>query len=176
MTEKRHGPPFGNLLPWQRKEWSLVPSKAAMQEFLSHKRIAVVGVSRDPKQFANAVMRALLERGYDAVAINPHASELEGHTAYPTLAAVPGELDGAIVLLPSGAHATTVDDAISARVPRLWFQSASGQGTSPDLAVRAKQGGISLIDGGCPFMALENAGWFHRFHAGFARLTGSLKP
>ena len=42
-------------------------SKQAIDSFLSCRRIAVVGVSRDPKDFSRAVFRAFVERGYDAV-------------------------------------------------------------------------------------------------------------
>ena len=47
-------------------------SKQAIDSFLSCRRIAVVGVSRDPKDFSRAVFRAFVERGYDAVPVNPN--------------------------------------------------------------------------------------------------------
>ena len=46
-------------------------SMAAVQDFLAQKRIAVVGVSHDPKDFSRRLLRTLRERGYDAVAVNP---------------------------------------------------------------------------------------------------------
>jgi predicted CoA-binding protein len=38
-------------------------SKQAIDSFLSCRRLAVVGVSRDPKDFSRAVFRAFVERG-----------------------------------------------------------------------------------------------------------------
>ena len=46
-------------------------SKRAIDSFLSCRRIAVVGVSRDPKDFSRAVLRELLKRGYDVVPVSP---------------------------------------------------------------------------------------------------------
>lgn len=153
-----------------------MPSMAAMQGFLSHRRIAVVGVSRDPKQFANSLFRALVQRGYEAIPINPHATELEGTTAYASLQAVPGGLDGAILLLPPQALPDAVKDCLAARVPRIWFHSTGGSAAGPDLIQMAKEGGAEVVDGGCPFMLLPGAGWFHRAHATVARWTGTLQP
>lgn len=153
-----------------------MPSAAAMQEFLTQHRIAVVGVSRDPKQFANQVLKAMLERGYEAIPINPYATSLEGVTAYPSVQAVPGGVDGAILMLPPTAIPGAVDDCLAARVPRIWFRSTGGPGATPDLVSRAREGGAQVVDGGCPFMALSNAGWFHGVHTTIAHWTGAIRP
>ena len=50
----------------------------AVAEFLSGKRLAVAGVSRDTAQPANAVYRKLRAAGYEVFPINPNASEVEG--------------------------------------------------------------------------------------------------
>jgi uncharacterized protein len=58
-----------------------VPKEVA--EFLSGKRLAVVGVSRDPAQPANAVYRRLRDSGYEVFAINPNATEVRPGGATP---------------------------------------------------------------------------------------------
>ena len=51
----------------------------AASEFLSHKRVAVTGVSRDGDNHgANVVYKRLRERGYDVFAVNPNATEAPG--------------------------------------------------------------------------------------------------
>ena len=50
-------------------------SKQSIDSFLSCRRIAVLGVSRDPKDFSRSVFRAFVERGYDAVPVNPNGGE-----------------------------------------------------------------------------------------------------
>lgn len=150
-------------------------SIALAREFLTQRRIAVAGVSRDSHQFANALFRTLRERGCDAIPVNPRAAELEGVTAYPSLASLPEPVDGVIFLLPPGALPAALDDALSARIPRLWFRSASGAGAEPALVERARSSGATVIDSGCPYMFMDDAHWFHRFHGAISRLTGEVK-
>ncbi len=69
----------------------------SVTELLSGKRIAVAGVSRSSSQAANAVFRKLRDSGYEAIPINPRASEVEGERCYSDLASVPGSVDGVVV-------------------------------------------------------------------------------
>ena len=51
--------------------------KEAASEFLAHKRIAVTGVTRNPKGHgSNAVYQRLRDRGYEVFAVNPNADEI----------------------------------------------------------------------------------------------------
>lgn len=83
-----------------------VPEPVA--EFLSGRRFAVAGVSRDPGQPANAVYRKLRDAGYDVVAINPNASEVEGARCCPDLASVPGPIDGVVIVTPPDVSVAVV--------------------------------------------------------------------
>ena len=66
--------------------------KEAAAEFLGHKRVAVTGVSREPKGHgSNVVYKRLRERGYEVFAVNPNADEVEGDRAYHDLRSIPGE-------------------------------------------------------------------------------------
>ena len=59
--------------------------KEAASEFLANKRVAVTGVSRQPKDHgSNVVYKRLRERGYDVFAVNPNADEVEGDPATAT--------------------------------------------------------------------------------------------
>ena len=71
-----------------------VPEPVA--EFLHAKRIAVAGVSREAGQAANAVYRKLRDSGYEALPVNPSASEVEGVRCYPDLGSIPGSIDGVV--------------------------------------------------------------------------------
>src|SRR5580765_6179196 len=65
--------------------------------FLRGRRFAVAGVSRQPSQPANAVFRRLKSAGYEVFPINPRATQVEGTTSYPDVAAIPGQLDGIVI-------------------------------------------------------------------------------
>ncbi|MBI4260837.1 MAG: CoA-binding protein [Actinobacteria bacterium] len=71
--------------------------KEAASEFLAKRRIAVTGVSRNPKGHgANLVYRRLRERGYDVFAVNPSAGEVEGDPCFPDLGSIPGGVDAVV--------------------------------------------------------------------------------
>jgi predicted CoA-binding protein len=46
----------------------------AARALLARKRLALVGVARDQKDFTRVVQRELVRRGYDVVPVNPAAA------------------------------------------------------------------------------------------------------
>lgn len=42
-----------------------------IHDFLVLRRIALVGVSRDPKDFSRVLFREMCDKGYDMVPVNP---------------------------------------------------------------------------------------------------------
>ncbi|WP_036258214.1 acetate--CoA ligase family protein [Methylocapsa aurea] len=85
------------------------------------RRVAVVGASASPRKAGALFLRNLtaLEAGFEGevVAIHPSASELLGCPAYPSLAAVPGPVDLAIVVTPPAAVPNVIADCGAAGVP-----------------------------------------------------------
>src|SRR5450631_3044840 len=64
--------------------------KEAAREFLTAKRVAVTGVSREAKGHgSNVVYQRLRQRGYQVFAVNPNAETVEGDTSYPDLRSIP---------------------------------------------------------------------------------------
>src|SRR4051794_3486107 len=127
--------------------------KEAAEEFLAQKRIAVAGVSRDPKQPANLIYRRLRDSGHEVFAVNPNAGEVEGDRCFPSVDAVPERLDGVVVVTPPAAAAGVVDDCARAGVPRVWLHRGMGPGSlTPEAVERCASHGISVIPGGCPNM------------------------
>ncbi len=150
--------------------------KDAAQEFLAHRRIAVTGVSRDPRTHgANVVLRRLRDRGYEVFAINPNAETVEGERAYPSLAAVPGGVD-AVVVATSPAHAgATVEECIELGIRHVWMHRSLDSGSvSEPAAARAREHGITVIDGGCPCMFAPAADPGHRLMKRVLTLTGRV--
>ena len=57
----------------------MVTIKEAATEFLATKRIAVTGVSRNPKGHGgNVVYQRLMQGGYEVFAVNPSAETIHG--------------------------------------------------------------------------------------------------
>jgi uncharacterized protein len=148
-----------------------------IDSFLAGHRIALVGASRDSKDFTRAMMRELLVQGYDVVPVNPAASEgrleIEGRPVYRRLTEVPGELDGALVMTPSEITPDVARDALEAKVPRVWMHRGVGRGALNEEAVALlRSRGVEVVAGECPFMFMGHPAGGHRLHGMIRRLFG----
>jgi uncharacterized protein len=128
----------------------------AAREFLALKRIAVAGVSRTPGQTANAIYRKLRDTGHTVFAINPNATQVEGVTCYPSVEAIPGGVEGLVILTRPQAADDLVRQCARAGVRHVWMHRALGQGSvSAQAAAYCRENGIAVIDGACPMMFAE---------------------
>ena len=57
-------------------------SLETIQDFLAQKRIAMVGISRDPANFSVKLFEELCRRGYDVVPVNPNTAEVQGRRCF----------------------------------------------------------------------------------------------
>jgi len=142
--------------------------KAAMPEsvaaFLDGKRIVVAGVSRSGNAAANAIFRRLRDTGHEVIAVNPKAAEVEGQVCYPDLGAVPGTIDGLMVVTHPAVAADVVRAALDRGVRHIWFHRSFGTGSVSEDAVQAcRAGGVEPIVGGCPLMYCQPVDPGHRF-------------
>ena len=141
-----------------------MPSKASIDRFLQCERLAFVGVSRNRKEFANAVYRELRDRGYQVFPVNPNADEVEGVRCYSTIAELP-DVDGAIVMVPAAGATEVVEHCAARGIEQVWLHRGAGLGSVSDQAVQAaRAAGIDVVDGACPLMFLTDTGWVHRLH------------
>jgi uncharacterized protein len=126
----------------------------AASEFLAHKRIAVTGVSREPKSHgSNTVYKRLRERGYEVFAVNPNAKEVEGDRSYESLKAIPGGVDAVVIgTRPERAEAT-MHECAELGIQHVWMHwGAGGSSVSEAATDFGRSHGITVIDGGCPCM------------------------
>ncbi len=148
----------------------------AAAEFLAQEKIAVAGVSRDKKQPANLIYRRLRDSGHEVFAVNPNTDEVEGgDPCYPTVQAVPAQLDGLVVVTTPEVAEQVVADAHAAGVPRVWLHRGIGEGSSSQAAVEyCTEHGISVIPGGCPCMFGEMSDPGHRGMRVVLQLSGKI--
>ncbi|WP_297080763.1 CoA-binding protein [uncultured Demequina sp.] len=149
----------------------------AAERFLSHSRIAVTGVSRNPAGHgSNSVFQRLGERGYDAVPINPNADEIGGVTAYPDLKSVPGVVEAVVIGTAPDRALATVKEAVELGIGEVWMHRAFDDGSVDDEAVAyGREHGVTVIDGGCPLMFGPTADGFHKlFMCPFLKMSGKV--
>ena len=150
-----------------------VPESVA--EFLRGRRIAVAGVSRESAQAANAVYRKLRDSGYEALPVNPNASEVEGVPCYPDLRSIPGIIDGVVVVTHPDVSVELVRQCAERGVPRVWFHRSFGEGSVSEAALReCESRGVQCIVGGCPLMYCAPVDFGHRCMRWWLRRQGRV--
>jgi predicted CoA-binding protein len=137
--------------------------------FLDVRRFAVVGVSRNEKDFSRMVLRELLRRGYDAVPVNPALAEADGCRAYGRVSEIDPPVEAALLLTSPASTDAVLRDALAAGVRKVWFHRGGGPGSATPAALAlCEASGVEVVHDLCPFMALPDAGLPHRIH-GFLR-------
>lgn len=149
------------------------PSLDRARAFLAAKRIAIVGVSRNEKDFSRLVFREFLRRGYDAVPVNPALAEVDGRRAYAGFSDIAPPVDAALLLTPPSATDAVVRDAIRAGVRKVWLHRGAGAGSgTPAALALCEANGIEPVHDLCPFMAWPEVALPHRVHGFFRRRFG----
>ncbi len=150
--------------------------KEAATEFLSHKRIAVTGVSRTPGSHgSNAVYKRLRERGYDVFAVNPNADTVEGDRAYHDLHSIPDRVDAVIIGTRPDRADETMRECAELGIKHVWMHRGPGAGSvSASATTYGRDHDITVIDGGCPCMFGPTADRGHKAMRVLFTLTGNV--
>jgi len=144
-------------------------SLSSISEFLALKRIAMVGVSRESKDFSRMLFEEFRRRGYDIIPVNPSAKEILGQPCFARLQDLHPSAEAAILMTSPAVTESVVHDCAEAGIRRVWMYSpGGGQGaTSPGALEFCRAHGIEVIRGHCPFMFWRDSSFGHHFH-GFA--------
>ena len=128
--------------------------KDAAAQFLAHKRIAVTGVSRSPKNHgSNVVYQRLKERGYEVFPVNPNTDEVEGDKSFPSLRSIPDSVEAVVIGTRPERALDTMRECEELGIKQVWMHRAFGTGSvSKEAAEFGRQHGLTVIDGGCPLM------------------------
>lgn len=145
-------------------------TQAAVDEFLSHKTIALVGVSRSGRKFGNYAMRTLRAKGYTIIPVHPVAAQIDGVDCVSRLAKVPPDVRAALIVLPHAQSLAVVREAADAGIRHVWLQQGA---ESPAVVALCEELGLHAVSGHCILMFASATG-FHKFHRLIWRVAGKL--
>ena len=99
---------------------------STLDPILRPKSIAVIGASRDPDTIGWHILDNLLEHRFHGPVypVNPKADSIHSIQAYPSIGAVPGPVDLAVVVVPKEFVIDVVKECIAADVKALVVISA----------------------------------------------------
>jgi acetyltransferase len=130
-----------------------------MRSLLHPERIAIVGAT--PKAgFATSILTGLVRCGYEGTIhpVTPRYEEVHGRRAYPTLSAIPGGADLAIVVVPNHLVPEVLDDCARAGVGAVNIissgfgeqqEDASGAARQAAIGTFARRTGIRVVGPNC---------------------------
>jgi hypothetical protein len=117
-----------------------------IRRFLQLKKVAVIGMSRNPSKAAHFVPMYLKDIGYEIIPINPMADEIAGMKVYKSILDVDDEIDIVDVFRPSEETPDVVKEAVEKRPKVIWLQ----EGIYHPEAVRiAREAGIDIVWNRC---------------------------
>ncbi len=104
---------------------------------------AVVGASNDQSKYGNRIYRTLRDAGYRVYAVNPREEEIEGDTAYKSIADLPEVPTVVNMVIPPRYALSTVQKAREFGVQAIWFQPGS---EDPAAIQWAKDNGLDVVE------------------------------
>ena len=117
-----------------------------INEFLSHKVWAVIGVSNDQSKYGYKVYLQLKKSGYSVYAVNPKLTTIDGDPCYPSLAALPTNPDAVSVVVPPKVTEQVIKDCIELGINKVWMQPGS---ESAEAIRNGEEHGIAVIHDQC---------------------------
>ena len=134
---------------------------AAIDEILSMRTIAVVGLSKDPLKPSHDVARYLQSHGYRIVPINPTVEEVLGEKSYPSLLSLPEDLKRKIDVVDIFRRAEDVPPIVAEAVKlhesfghptAVWMQLGI---VNEAAAAQARDAGLKVVMDRC--MKIEHS-------------------
>ncbi len=116
------------------------------------KRIAVIGMSKNPEKDAYTVPEYLIENGYTIIPVNPTANEILGQKAYKKLSDVPGDVDIVDVFRPSEDVPNYIEDVLKKRPKVFWEQLGIH---NPEAEEKIAAAGIKVVYNRCMRLELK---------------------
>jgi predicted CoA-binding protein len=145
-----------------------------IDEFLALKRVAVVGVSRNEKEISHALWQELRQRRYDAIPVNPSATEIDGKPCFATVRDIAPPVEAALIMTTPAVAEQVLEDCAASGIRHVWLYGGLGGGpTTPATMATAERLGLDAVAGHCPYMFLPGTPVFHGIHGFAKKLTGS---
>ena len=133
-----------------------MPLLSGLTAVFEPRRIALIGASDQPGRTGEVFWRNLSSFPGEVVPVTRSAEVVDGHKAYPSLAAVDGDVDLAVVVVPAEAVPAVIREAGVKGVPAAivvsgGFAEAGPEGLARhyELMSAARKGGVRIVGPNC---------------------------
>ncbi|HSQ58529.1 MAG TPA: GNAT family N-acetyltransferase, partial [Gemmata sp.] len=152
-----------------------IATVASLLPLFKPRSVAVVGASRETAAIGFRILDALVKEGFAGpiYPVNPKASTIAGVKAYPSVSAIPGPVDLAVISVPSAAVLGVVDDCAARGVRALVVITAgfaevgrAGVELQHHLLAKVRGHGMRMVGPNC--LGILNADPAVRLNASFS--------
>jgi acyl-CoA synthetase (NDP forming) len=140
--------------------------------------LAIVGASSDPKKLSGRAIHYMKTYGFKGklYPVNPSSPEIQGLTAYPSVSAIPGPVDQAVIIVPSTRVEESLRDCAKKGVKVVQVLSSGfgemgpeGKAAQDHLVEIARQAGMRMVGPNSLGALSPSNGLFATFSTSFAR-------
>ncbi len=140
------------------EERDRLAAEAAVRHFVEPASVALIGASRRRGTVGGEVFHNLLESDFGGVVypVNPASEVVQSVRAYPSIEAVPGAVDLAVIAVPAAAVADAACQCAERGVPAIVVLSAGfaevgeeGAGRERELVEICRNAGMRLVGPNC---------------------------
>lgn len=140
--------------------------------------VAIVGASSDPKKLSGRAIHYMKTYGFKGqlYPVNPTSPEIQGLTSYPSVSAIPGPVDQAVIIVPSARVEDALRDCASKGVKVVQVLSSGfgemgpeGKAAQDHLVKIAHQAGMRMVGPNSLGALSPSNGLFATFSTSFAR-------
>jgi len=123
----------------ERRE--VIATLASLRAILSPRSVAVVGASRNPGSLGHLIFQAIVQNGFSGVVypVNPNADAVSSVKAYPSVADIPGDVDLAVIVVPTQLVVKVADECGRKGVRAIIVISDGFKERGPDGAAREQE-------------------------------------
>ncbi|AYC42884.1 CoA-binding protein [Streptomyces griseorubiginosus] len=116
---------------------------------------AVVGLSSNQRRAAYGVAGVLQRYGKRIVPVHPKAETVHGEQGYPSLAAIPFDVDVVDVFVNSDLAGPVADEAVAKGAKAVWFQLDV---MDESAYARTRAAGLEMVMDRCPAIEIPRLG------------------
>ncbi len=142
-----------------------------IDDFISSKKLAVVGMSRSGKKFGNMASRELRAKGYEIFPVHPEASEIDGLTCSPDLKSLSGKVDAVWISVPPAKVPAVLEEAAQIGLKNIWLQQGAWSKEVQETIDLLK---LPVVSKKCIMMYAQPVHSIHKFHRTIVGIFGKL--
>lgn len=142
-----------------------------IDNFISSKKIAVVGLSRSGKKFGNMAGKELKAKGYEIFPVHPEAKEIDGIICYPNLKSLSGIVDAVWISIPSKNVSPVLEEAAQIGLKNIWVQQGAW---SKEVQETIDKLQLPVVSKKCILMYAPPVKSVHKFHRTIVGIFGRL--